>query len=282
VRLPLLVSKVAQAGLLAIENVRRSPSASADVGVNEYATPCATEVAGVPLIVGARLAAGGSVTVMLNAGRVTVALPSVTAMTMPLATPAALGEPESVPVDALKVAQVGLLEMPYASASLSASLPAGVNEYADPRSIVVGGVPVIVGGVLAGGVGAGFVGGVGAGGVGAGGVGAGGVGAGGVGAGGVGAGGVGAGGVGAGGVGAGGVGAGSVGGVGAGGVGVGLGDGVVGCGDGLLVGAALNSFSVVPTSSKQALSANVLTTNKKMTLSFSMCCAPRFPKRAIS
>jgi hypothetical protein len=53
--LPLLVLKVAHAGLLLIDQVSARPSGSEPDGVNEYALPATTELAGEPETVGARL-----------------------------------------------------------------------------------------------------------------------------------------------------------------------------------------------------------------------------------
>ena len=52
-RRPLLVLKVAHAGLFVMLNVRVLPSASLAVGWKLYALPTVTEVAGEPLIFGA-------------------------------------------------------------------------------------------------------------------------------------------------------------------------------------------------------------------------------------
>ena len=82
-------------------------------------------VVGVPVMVGGVFA----VTVMSNAAKLTVALPSVTLMTMPLVTPlwATVGVPLSLPVAASKVAHAGLLVILNVSLSLSASAAVGVN-----------------------------------------------------------------------------------------------------------------------------------------------------------
>src|SRR5690242_8533209 len=63
--LPVAPSNSAQAGVLTPENVSVSRSSSAASGVNVYAAPAATVVAGVPEIVGARFGCG---TVIVNAG----------------------------------------------------------------------------------------------------------------------------------------------------------------------------------------------------------------------
>ena len=82
-------------------------------------------VVGVPAMVGGVL----TVTVTSNAAKLTVALLSVTLMTMPLVTPfcAAVGVPLSLPVATSKVAHAGLLVMLKVKASLSASAVVGVN-----------------------------------------------------------------------------------------------------------------------------------------------------------
>ena len=63
VNAPVEVLKLAQDGLFSIENVSASPSASAAVGVKLYGWPTTTELGGVPLIVGTRLAGPSGVTV---------------------------------------------------------------------------------------------------------------------------------------------------------------------------------------------------------------------------
>ena len=80
-------------------------SASAAVGRKLYALPAVTELAGVPLIVGARLAVRD--TVIENAGSATFVAPSLTEITMfeYVPTLAAVGVPLKRPVDVLKVAQ---------------------------------------------------------------------------------------------------------------------------------------------------------------------------------
>ena len=77
---PLTVLKLAQEGLLAMENVRVLPEGSVAVGVNEYAVPAVTLVAGEPEIVGPDEAAA---TVIANAGSEALATPSVTLITIP-------------------------------------------------------------------------------------------------------------------------------------------------------------------------------------------------------
>jgi len=77
---PVVVLKLAQEGLLTMENVRMLPDGSVAVGVNEYAVPAVTLVPGEPEIVGADEAA---VTVIANAGSEALATPSVTLITIP-------------------------------------------------------------------------------------------------------------------------------------------------------------------------------------------------------
>jgi len=104
-----LALNVAQVGRFAIVKVSASLSASAAVGWNAYAVPCFAFVAGVPLIVGGRFVVG-AVTLMANAGRAALALPSLTLMTMPAKLPVVPvgGVPVNAPVCMLKVAQAGL------------------------------------------------------------------------------------------------------------------------------------------------------------------------------
>ncbi len=107
---PVNVLKVAQAGLLLIENASVSPLASDAVGENEYAVPTWPVVAGVPESVGAVLAV--LVTLIEKVGKLALPpLPSLTEITMPAKLPcwAALGVPVRAPVVVLKAAQDGLL-----------------------------------------------------------------------------------------------------------------------------------------------------------------------------
>lgn len=117
-RLPFAVLKVAQDGLFEILKPSVSPSASVAVGVKLYALPACTEVAGVPLMVGARfvtvvafVAFVAFATVMVNAAREDFFLPSLALMTMSECWPAVVGVPLSNPVELEKVAHVGLLRM---------------------------------------------------------------------------------------------------------------------------------------------------------------------------
>src|SRR5262245_20012570 len=94
-----------------------------------------------------------AVTLIVNAGSETDALPSLTLMTTfeYVPTCAAVGVPVSRPFDVLKVAQAGLFWMLNVSVSLFASLAVGVNVYATPARTDVSGVPLITGGVVGGG-----------------------------------------------------------------------------------------------------------------------------------
>ncbi len=121
--LPVDVLKVAHAGLFAMVKVKASPSASVVTGENAYVEPTAMDVAGLPLMVGALLAA--AVTVRVKAGREAVTVPSLTLMTIPEWTAAVVGVPESRPVVVLKLAQLGLLAMENPRVLPSASLAVG-------------------------------------------------------------------------------------------------------------------------------------------------------------
>ena len=79
-RRPVAVSKLAQLGRFWIVKPSVSLSASFAVGVNEYATPASTLVAGAPVIVGVRF--GAAVTLIEKAGNAADARPSLTLMTM--------------------------------------------------------------------------------------------------------------------------------------------------------------------------------------------------------
>src|SRR5882672_236206 len=124
---PVLALNDAQLGLFVMVNASVWPGfTSFAVGVNEYATPTFTVVAGVPVIVGAVFT-----TVIENAGSAAVPpLPSLTPITMLFVVPASAGAgvPARLPLLAVKVAQVGLFWIVYVSASPSGSLPVGVNE----------------------------------------------------------------------------------------------------------------------------------------------------------
>lgn len=79
--------------------------------------------AGVPLIVGDRLVGGAACTWIENAGRDTLAVPSLTVITILLLVPMLLlaGVPVRVPDAGSKDAHAGLLEIWKLSVSLSAS-----------------------------------------------------------------------------------------------------------------------------------------------------------------
>ena len=102
-------------------------SASAATGRKLYALPAVTELAGTPLIVGARLAVRD--TVIENAGSATFFAPSVTMIAMfeYVPTLAAVGVPLKRPDNVLNVAHAGRLTMLKRSGSPSASRAAGWN-----------------------------------------------------------------------------------------------------------------------------------------------------------
>src|SRR5512134_2646738 len=66
---PVVASKVAQAGLPEMLKVSGSPSGSEAVGRKEYGRVATAEVTGVPLMVGARLVSCGPSTARTNEGR---------------------------------------------------------------------------------------------------------------------------------------------------------------------------------------------------------------------
>jgi hypothetical protein len=88
---------------------------------------------------------GAAATVTENAGREALEAPLETLMAMPDAVPALVGVPVTLPVELLKVAQLGLFEMENVRAAPLESDAVGVNEYATPTCALVGGVPEIVG-----------------------------------------------------------------------------------------------------------------------------------------
>jgi hypothetical protein len=108
-----------------------------------------TEAAGEPLITGAVF--GCAFTVIENAASEVVALPSLTLMAMLGYEPtfAAVGVPESLPVLALNVAQVGLFATLKVSGSPSASLADGVKLYGCPAVTTLAGEPLIDGALFA-------------------------------------------------------------------------------------------------------------------------------------
>ena len=103
---PVLALKLAQPGLLVIENVSGFPLGSVVEGVKLYADPAVTEVGGEPLMVGGLLEA---FTVIEKPGREAELVPSLTEITMPEKVPTLPedGVPESCPVLVLKAAQDG-------------------------------------------------------------------------------------------------------------------------------------------------------------------------------
>jgi hypothetical protein len=106
---------------------------------------CTQDTVTLPAAVGGLVAAA---TVTENAGSEALAVPFETLMVMPEAVPALLGVPVRLPVELLKVAQLGMLEMENVSAAPLESEVVGVNEYATPTCAFVGGVPEIVGGTV--------------------------------------------------------------------------------------------------------------------------------------
>ena len=125
VRRPVELLNVAQLGRLTMEYVSVLPSGSEALGWKAYAWPTVADVAGVPLMTGARLPV---VTEIENGASETLAVPSDTEIEMLLnARPAKLllGVPVSRPVELLKVAQVGLLVIENVSVLPSGSEAVG-------------------------------------------------------------------------------------------------------------------------------------------------------------
>lgn len=91
-----------------------------------------------------------SLTVMENEDNEVVALPSLTRITMfeYVPTCALVGVPDKRPVDVLKLAHAGLLEILNVNESPFASFAVGVKAYALPTPTDVEGVPEMVGAVL--------------------------------------------------------------------------------------------------------------------------------------
>src|SRR5262245_1250837 len=111
--------------------VRRSPLASDAVGRNEYAVPTRAVVAGLPLIVGALFVVPPEVpdeTARVNDGSAADVTPSEAMIMMDANVPVAVGVPESLPVEVLKVAHDGLLRIEKISALPSGSFAVGWNE----------------------------------------------------------------------------------------------------------------------------------------------------------
>jgi len=104
------------------------------------------DVVGVPEIVGGVF--GFDETLIENVGNATVAVPSLTLITISTCIAAVVGVPVSRPVEVENVAHVGRLTIEKVSVSPLASLAVGWNVYALPATTVVTGVPEIVGGVF--------------------------------------------------------------------------------------------------------------------------------------
>ena len=111
------------------------------------AIQCALGRSQLPEMLGARLTCG-AVTVIANAGRLLLACPSDTLITMLPKVPAVPGVPVKAPVCVLKFAQPGRPVMLKVSVLPSASNAAGVNAYGTPTTPVVDGVPEMAGGEL--------------------------------------------------------------------------------------------------------------------------------------
>ena len=126
---PVVASNEAQDGLLAMLKLSLLPSGSDAVGRKEYFVPATTPGAGVPPMVGARLAASGQSTRRTNGSRDADALPSVTLILTRLEVPTSpsLGVPARVPVRESNVAQAGLPLTWNVSRSSFASNASGVN-----------------------------------------------------------------------------------------------------------------------------------------------------------
>src|SRR5215472_9956926 len=141
---PFVESKLAQEGLLAMENVRLLADGSLAVGAKEYVVPAVTLVPGVPEIVGPEAA---EATAIAKAGSEALATPSLTLITIPLSVPtsAAVGVPLSCPLAILKLAHEGLLLIENVKPLPAGSLAVGENEYVIPTVAVAPGVPEIEG-----------------------------------------------------------------------------------------------------------------------------------------
>ena len=119
---PVAESKFAQAGLAAIAKVSFAPLASLALGRNMYALETIAWVAGVPEMLGG---GGGAavVTVIVNAGREAVCVPSLTLIVIGPDAPtlAAAGVPLSLPVVVSNAAHEGLPVMAKVSVLALAS-----------------------------------------------------------------------------------------------------------------------------------------------------------------
>src|SRR4029077_15090728 len=106
-RRPAVALNAAQLGGIWIAHVRVLPSGSLPTGVKLYAVPAVTEVDGVPVMVGARLAGAEATTCRLKGGSEVVLRMSLTEITIPVVVPtsAAVGVPERRPFEGVKVSQ---------------------------------------------------------------------------------------------------------------------------------------------------------------------------------
>jgi hypothetical protein len=140
---PVLVLNVAHPGRPKIEKVSVPPLGLEAVGVNEYALPAVTDVAGVPEMVGS-----GTVTVIVNGASEALAVPSLTEIVMLGKLPAFAvdGVPLSWPFVVLNVAQLGLFVIEKLSVPPRGLDAVGVKLYACPDRTEVAGAPEIVGG----------------------------------------------------------------------------------------------------------------------------------------
>ena len=122
---PVDVLNAAQGGRFCTLKVSVRPAGPLAVGVNEYACPTETCVAGVPLIVG-----GTALTWMLNAGSEADSWPSLTAITMFENVPTfeLEGVPLTAPVDVLNAAQGGRFCTLKVSVAPVGPLALGVKE----------------------------------------------------------------------------------------------------------------------------------------------------------
>jgi hypothetical protein len=93
---PLVVLKVAQAGLLVMLNVSACPSGSDAVGVKLYVWPTLAVAGGVPLMTGARFTAG--TTAMVKAASDVIATPSNAEIVIAGWVPVDVGVPLNLPV----------------------------------------------------------------------------------------------------------------------------------------------------------------------------------------
>lgn len=90
--------------------------------------PTLPPVDGVPVIVGAEFELDVPDTVILNEGSEVDETPSVATIMIDENVPAAVGVPESKPLDVLKLAHAGLLRMDQVRALPSGSFPVGWKE----------------------------------------------------------------------------------------------------------------------------------------------------------